>query len=234
MEKGEVQDSVRSKLNNIPFEREIAMQVSDLVDPARFPAVARFMETQVEMQFGDLRVLLQLPTEHWQVGCNFAAANTLLNLVSGFSVCFMDAGLETRSRPRDRGKRFKRLLDLYYPWDGESWPPGQCSKWLYDVARNPLAHSLGIQTNAIREWGGIAKRPLSPSEIALLETTRDRPEWLGPTLIVKAVNEGEPGVFLSIPGLYWGIWRLLENLCADQTHMEKAETLMGQLGYGAV
>ena len=162
------------------------MQLSDLVDSARFPAVAKFLDTQVEMQFADLRVLLQLPTGDWQAGCNFAAANMLLNLLSGFSVCLMNAGLEALTERRDRGIRFKNLLDQYYPWDAESWSPNQCSEWLYDVARNPLAHSLGIRVTAIRQWGGIAKRPLRPAEIEVLEAIRERPNWLGPTLIFLA------------------------------------------------
>ena len=210
------------------------MRVSDFVDTAQFPAVARFLDSQVEMQFADLRVLLRLPTGDWGAGCNFAAANVLLNLVSGFSVCLFNAGVNALTERGDRGKRFKNLLERYYPWDAEPWPPDQCSDWLYDVARNPLTHSLGIQVTAIRQRGGIAKRPLSPAEIEELEKNRQRPIWLGPTLIVKAVDGSEPGVFLSVPGLYWGIWRLLENLCGDQEQIGKSEMLLGQLGYGSV
>ena len=208
------------------------MQVSGLVDARRFPSVAQFLERQVEMQFADLRVLLQLPLGNFKAGCNFAACAVLLNLLSGFSVCLFDASVEALASQKGRGRRFKDLLVQTYPWNAEPWPSRECSKWLYEMARNPLAHSLGIQVTTVPEWNGIAKRPLTVGEVATLETSDQRPSWLGPTLFQRPVN-GDIGTFLSIPGLYWGTWRVLGKLCTDSDQMTGAERLLSKLGYGA-
>ncbi len=213
------------------------MKVSDLLDQREYPAVWKFLETQVEMQFADLRVLLQLPLGSPNApGCNFATAAVLLNLLSGFSVCLFDTSVESLKSRTGRGDRLKRLLTRYYPWDGEQFSPTKGSEWLYDVIRNPMAHSLGVQVTSEDKWVGIWKRSLSLVEVKRLEDDSQRPIWvdqevLGLTVFKRPVSGGQICEFLSVPCLYWGVWRLLDRLCKDPTQMKKAEELLEQLGF---
>ena len=104
------------------------MRISDSVDADRFPSVAKFLEKQVEVQIAELRVLLQQPLLQGGTDCSFAAANALLNLISGLSVCLFESSCEALTNRRDRGKRFKKLLREYFPWAGEQWSPDECSR----------------------------------------------------------------------------------------------------------
>ena len=207
------------------------MRVFQLVHAESYPAVCQFLETQVEMQMADLRVLLQLPTGQWTSGCNFATTGVLLNLISGYSVCLFEASTESFTDRQGRGGRFKRLLEQYYPWDDEGVGAAEGSKWLYGVTRNPLTHSLGVQVGSVFRPAGIAKRPLTADQIETAECSSIRPDWLPTTLFKKKSESGESVEFLSVPTLYWGMWRLLERLTKDDGQMNKAEGLLSTLFY---
>lgn len=209
------------------------MRAKAYVNSEEFPAVANFLDAQVEMQFEDLRVMLRLPLGGWRAGCNFAAATVLLNLISGFSVCLFQASNEPPGKRRDSGARFKNLLRRYYPWGAEPWEESECGKRLYCMFRNPLSHSLGIPSAATRKWDRIGKQPLTPPKIALLEGSSKRPDWLGPTLIERTIDGDQSSVCLSIPSLYWGVWRMLERICGDAAEMSNAEHLLIQFGFGS-
>ena len=84
------------------------------IDAATPELVKDFIRFQVDMQFHDIHCMLRLPLPEpgLNAGCNFAAANTLLILVSGIStVLYKQTG--------DSGKRFIRALEDCYPWDCE-------------------------------------------------------------------------------------------------------------------
>src|SRR4029077_13800183 len=90
---------------------------------ADYPNVQRFVLSYLAMQFGDVRAMLRLPTgegeNRIENGCNFAAAATICNLVSGISVVFFNRRGRPpgpRQPPRDRRVRFRDLLNAYYPW----------------------------------------------------------------------------------------------------------------------
>lgn len=180
------------------------------------------------MQFEDLRVLLRFPWGEFTAGCNFPAAAVLLNLISGFSVCFYKTSVKALTNRSDRSQRFRHVLTLYYPMSGEAWNPEDVAKWLYDEARNPIAHSLAIQasSDAQNPRTGIAKISLTPEQIKELETSVAKPKWLPQTLWEKVSDTGESIIFLSIPTLYWGVWRMLEGLCNDPKQMSDAESLL--------
>jgi hypothetical protein len=84
------------------------------------------LEEHVNMQFEDPRVLLRLPQKQLapDVGANLATAAHLLNLVSGFSVCFYNAGSHSITERRTSGKR-KGLLRGFSRWGFE---PDGCSE----------------------------------------------------------------------------------------------------------
>ena len=208
------------------------MQTKTLVDKGPYPSVEKFLARHVEMQFADLRAMLRLPTEELQGGCNFAATAVLMNLISGFSVCLYNANL---GNTRDRGNRFNVMLNTYYPWQvgGEVNSDAEGSKKLYEFWRNPLAHRLGIHLG--KEWIGIGKSPLTASQIEELEASATPPGSLrmnptGPTFI-RETTQLEPSTMLSVPGLYWGTWRLLTKLCQDRTQMATAGKVLKAQGF---
>ena len=205
------------------------MQASALVDAQDFPTVARFLDRHVEMQFADLRVMLQLPWGEFNAGCNFAAATVMLNLLSGFSVCLFEASKEALEHTARRGPRFKSCLQQYYPWNGEECSSEQASQWLYQIFRNPLVHSLGVLYPLRTQWSGIKKWPLSLADILEMESGPQRPDWLPLTFEISRSPSGETHIVLSCPSLYWGTWRVLEKLCKDFTQMSKAEELLENL-----
>ncbi len=223
------------------------MEAFRMVDSEKYPSVGLFLREHVEMQFADLRLMLQMPLGNEQgPGCNYASTAVLMNLISGFSVCLYDASKAALKDRRNRGPRFKALLTKYYPWEGEKLGQEEGSELLYNMVRNPLAHSLGINADMydevaeesdVEEWTGIAKRSMNLAEIATLESSSVRPTWLGEgrfTWFERTLASGETGKFLSVPCLYWGVWRTLERLCSDTTQMDKANTLLGSLEFRRV
>ena len=206
------------------------VRVSALVDRTEFPSVWTMLDEQVEPWFVCLRMLLLLPSgTELKGGCNLAVASTLLSLVSGFSVCLYDASIDSLTKRGNRGARFRHLLRDCYPWGAEDVSPTEGAKWLYQVQRNPLVHSLGVQADAIPAWSGIANRQLDGAAIEALERSSRRPDWLPPLFMKLNVPASTEGTYLSIPTLYWGTWQILSKLCRDSSQMEKAEGLAKKL-----
>jgi len=125
------------------------MLVSQLATTDGYPHVQRFLVTLIDMQFSDVRAMLQLPRPDVGItpGCNFAITSTLCNLLSGISTTvYKPTALlhEDRSRYRT-GAAFQDLVRDFFPYT----PPGAADfpAELYQLCRNPLAHSAGL-TNA--------------------------------------------------------------------------------------
>src|SRR2546430_509260 len=118
--------------------------------PSEFPEVQsraglkRLLAEHVDMQFVDVRTMLQLPLADLARGftptsyilkivrrilhlpelglaggCNFATASFLLNIIAGSSVCFYNTSESAFTTRNDRRDRFKKLLADFYPWHGE-------------------------------------------------------------------------------------------------------------------
>jgi hypothetical protein len=193
----------------------IPLQPSDIQGLAQYSQVKRFFTTHLDMQVNDIRGMMRLPLPEIGItgGCNFAAAASLCNLVSGTSkVLYSPTNSNAGS-----GQRFKEVLQIYFPWD-PSDDKEAVAELLYDLVRNPLAHSLGVlESGSIPT--AITKGPLTLEQIEELETSQVRPRWVPFT-----VARNSSGNFVSVEGLYWGYFRLLENLVGDAAQMSAAES----------
>ncbi len=181
------------------------------------------------MQFVDLRTILRLPLPGLTGGCNLPAATAIFNIISGASVCFFNASINTLSNQRDRGPRFKDVLKGHYPWQGEPLPKDDAILILYNNARNPLVHSLGLDSPALKgPFSRVvnSKEPLSEMQIEQLENQLQRPQWAGSTLSqYVTLAGGDREVTLSVPALYWGVHRMLHSLFADATQVALSDQL---------
>lgn len=157
------------------------------------PCLQQLISVQVDMQFADLRTLLRLPASPRDGGANLTTATLAFNLIAGASVLLYRSSVEVLRQRGDRGERFREVLRGYYPWTDGDLHTNDAITALYEWTRNPLAHSLGVGKDrrlfpGAPEIAGkpvsvmIAKRPLSPTEIEVVCTTRERPEALDPTV----------------------------------------------------
>lgn len=200
-----------------------------------YPQLKRLLTHQVDMQFVDLRCLLELPRIQGEGGCNFAAATVLFNIIAGSSVCFYDAKPEGLTNRGDRGRRFVGILNDFYPWIEEIVAKNVAVSSLYQSARNPLAHSLGIDTpnsNMKAKQVFLKKWPLTANQIQELEDSVNRPPWAEGTIVhIRRLQSRGEQVAISIPALYWGVHRMLHTLFADQTQVKNAEALVEHFGH---
>jgi hypothetical protein len=99
----------------------LTYRVSVAVDRSRFPSLFSFVEWGIDMQVADVRDLLRLPMPEagLESGQNFAATAALVNLIAGASIWFFEASEEGLANRGDRGRRYCKTLDAYWPWDGE-------------------------------------------------------------------------------------------------------------------
>jgi hypothetical protein len=205
--------------------------------PSAYPEVhkyshlRRLLQAHVDMQFEDVRTLLMLPRgKTLPGGCNFAAATMLFNIIAGSSVALYNTSEQALAITGDRGKRFRSLLSDFYPWDGEKVPKSDFASILYDLARNPLSHSLGLDpppsTKSAFQTVEIVKWPLTRARILKLEESVRRPKWALATIAdTSDLIGGGKKYALSIPALYWGVHGMLRSLFADTSHAVKAEAL---------
>jgi hypothetical protein len=204
--------------------RPINRRPSELPGLAAYPAVQHMFQTHLDMQFDDLRSMLRLPTRLQRGGCNFAAAALLMNLISGFSVVLYndpDPGMPPATDRRRRGDRLRHLLVDLLPHDPAVDPPRQIiADVLYTFARNSLTHALGLRQPALEPEITIAKRRLTSADIAILESSAVRPGGLVTSVVTQTAGGG---YVISVAGLYWATFRLLEVLVAAPNHMALAQ-----------
>src|ERR1700738_2018276 len=185
------------------------MLPSEFQEVRGYRSLQRMFEAQLDMQFADMRTLLRLPREDADAGCNFAAAAMLFNLIAGASVVLYNARVSAVTQANDRGKRFKDVLEAFYPWEGEPLQPRAGADALYKLARNPLAHTLGLDSpDPGRVTVLLKKSPLSLEEIEELENSISRPGWAGSTIEQSVLSDGTAQTIISIPMLYWGVHRM--------------------------
>lgn len=122
--------------------------------------------------------------------------------------------------------RFLSLLRDYYPWSEEPWQGvrngDKAANILYDLFRNPFAHSIGLDTEIVggaRKYKSVRLRTrknqlrlgvsrvnidgsvgLSRLRVQELETAAKRPVWLPATL-----NSTGGAYALSCEALYRGV-----------------------------
>jgi hypothetical protein len=198
------------------------------VKPSEFKEVEKyrhlraFLSRHFDMQVGDVRCLLQLPMkEHGlDAGCNFAAVNILADLLAGSSVLFYCPSLEGLSTPGDRGKRFKRLVEDFFP--SKPLGPSDTAEALYSIVRNPLTHALGVGSEQVL----VRKDRLTSGQIDELEENGKKPTWCP----APVQREGSAYI-VDARGFYWGFHRMLHNLFAAPQHAGLADRLAAQIGF---
>ena len=194
------------------------------------PRVTALIRRLEDHYFRDVHCLLRLPVPNYRLtaGCNFAIAQVLMSVVGGLSTTLYARGGES-------GRRFKKLLIDYYPWDLEpshTVTPQQGAEVIYSVFRNPLAHNLGIdvgkkaRTPAVKvkrlgTKGG--KRGLPEKTIELLERADGR------VTMSATVTLRSDATVLLVEALYWGIRVMIERLVNDGPRMSCAETYLASL-----
>jgi hypothetical protein len=191
----------------------------------------QMLQAQVDMQIEDVRALLRLPLQEAGVaGCNFSTAAIILNIIAGASVCLYEASTSSLAERGNRGDRFRSLVMTYYP-SGEVLAPAELASVLYDAARNPLAHSLGFSYREDQAGTRVAilKDPLTPDQVAELESSDSRPRWLPPTVSRSDLSDGTVEYRLSVPTLYWGLHRMLHSLLSDPLQVSKADAMAESL-----
>ena len=197
------------------------MLPSEIPEVQEYYYLKRLLQAQVDMQFMDLRSMLLLPRKEigLEGGCNLAATAILFNIIAGFSVCLFESGEDALRNRGDRSRRFREIIRQYYPWENEPVEKNQFVNILYDSARNPLTHSLGLDTPPSQTIGKqvvLQKYALTMPQILELEDSQKRPAWLAPTLIgVHELAHGSVEVVISVPTLYWGVNRMIRNLFSN-------------------
>ena len=207
---------------------------------ADYPNVARLLDIQVDMQFVDLATLLQLPLEHLGLmgGCNLTATVAACSIISGASVLFFEASLDSvlgklsDANSLRSGERFRRLVDNYFPWeDDEVVLLSDASSLLYAHTRNPLTHRLGVGkagatfpglggTTVLLSKGSLP----APWIMELMRGDPVRPEFAGRTM----TRDGDAYV-IDVASLTWGVCRMLRRLLADDRQIQAAEDVAKHL-----
>lgn len=197
------------------------MKPSEFEEVADYPGLKDFLDRHFDMQVNDVRCMLLLPMADagLDAGCNFAAVNILSDLIAGSSVLFYCASIEGLTNPGDRGKRFKRLVDDFFP--SEPLGSSETSKALYAVVRNPLTHALGVGDERVL----VAKDRLSAEQVTELEEAKKRPAWCP-----APVSKDDSAYVVDARGLYWGFHRMLHGLFAAPQHAGPADRLAAQIG----
>jgi hypothetical protein len=204
------------------------MLPSEFLEVRGHPNLRQMLQGQVDMQFSDLRTLLRLPQAGLESGCNFTAAAILFNLIAGSSVFFYDPSKDSLLDRQARGRRFKEMLGKFYPSQGEAIPRDQLASLLYESARNPFAHSLGLDATPKDPKVKIVvfnKWPLTENEVRELEDSSARPDWAPPTVSSRILADGATELLISIPTLFWGVHRTLHALFADFAYVAAADAL---------
>ncbi|MCK5236251.1 MAG: hypothetical protein KAR06_04620 [Deltaproteobacteria bacterium] len=192
------------------------MLPSEYYEIESYPNIKHVFEKQLDMLFNDLRCMLKSPLPGCSSGYNLSITMIILNLFSGFS--------RRLFRPNARlvdNERYILMLEEFFPWDGETLSPTDCSEMLYGAVRNPLTHELGIKgkykVNLIKNGRS------SDNEIKELEDSLLKPTWLPQIFSNVLICQDLYEKHISITGLYWGTHRLLHKLLADTNHASRAE-----------
>jgi hypothetical protein len=214
---------------------------SEFAEVSAYPPLRRLLDQHIDMQFEDLRAVLRLPARRAlgsPAGGNFLSASALLGMVSGSSVLFLRAGPEAFRYPFHSQERFRDVLG-FMPWDAKtaSIQRGAGIKRLYSYARNPLAHAFGVSYNPGKAAGqvpkqlqwtlAINKNRLSLNQVYELEESVVRPSFAGPPLrrLAKKTPTQPERLVLDVPGLYWGVHRMLHALFGSPAEVTGANEM---------
>src|ERR1700682_6366665 len=96
------------------------MFISQIVDLKNYALVRDFFVSHLDMQFSDVRAMLQFPRPDVGIkpGCNFAIVSTICNLLSGISTTiYKPAHLIHEVKSKCESKRaFQGLIRDFFPY----------------------------------------------------------------------------------------------------------------------
>lgn len=211
---------------------------SQYPEVGRWPAIRELLHIQVDMQIADLRTLLCLPRQDEPglgAGCNLTAATLAFNIIAGASVLFWQSSVAALKPARDRGQRFQNLVQAKYPWSDEDAVDAEFgSKLMWDWARSPLTHTLGVGKNAHLLPGQPRKERgvwFLKSEHGLSgEMAEDlMSSYARPALVLATVTAEYGGYAIYVETLAWGITRMLRDLFADEDQASRADATAREL-----
>lgn len=208
------------------------MLVSQLAPTVGFPCVQNFVSQVLDMQFADVRAMLQLPRPEVGItpACNFAIVSSLCNLISGISTTiFKPADLLHEVQSKCGSSRaFRSLVEGFFPYT----PPGsnRFPEQLYQLCRNPMAHSAGLMdaSSPVVFFTRIfdsAHPNVGWSDEELEDIERpDRPFSLPHPGIVVDPNRWT----LHCDSFYMDVIDIMRRLDADPIQLRAAETRFSQ------
>ncbi len=205
------------------------MLVSQLAPATGYPHVHGFLVQLLDMQFADVRAMLQLPRPDIGIrpGCNFAIVSSLCNLISGISTTIYKPShllQEVQSPKCGSARAFHGLIRDYFPYT----PPGAVDfpQQLYDLCRNPMAHSAGLMDArapvvAFARIFDPSHDSFGWSDEQLEDLERpDRPQF---SLPYPGIAIDQTRWTLHCDSFYMDVIDMLRHLNADPTQMQAAE-----------
>ncbi len=208
------------------------MLASQMAPAHGYPQVHGFIVSLLDMQFNDVRAMLQLPRPDVGItpGCNFAITSTLCNLLSGISTTIYKPPhlLHEAESNYGSGAAFRNLVRDFFPYT----PAGAADfpRELYQLCRNPLAHSAGLigAASPVVAFTRIfdASHPdqgWSDQELTDLERPGAPFQLPHPGIVVN----GQQWT-LHCDSFYLDVIGLLRRLTADAAQMTAAERRFGQ------
>lgn len=210
------------------------MLVSQLAPATGYPMVQAFLVNVLDMQFADVRAMIQLPRPDIGItpGCNFAIVSTLCNLVSGISTTIYKppGTLNDNSSPNYGSARaFRDLVTDFFPYVPAGATDFPCE--LYQLCRNPMAHSAGLM-DALSPVVFFT-RILDPSHPDVGWTDREledleRPDTPQFNLPLAGIVIDSKRWTLHCDSFYLDVIEMLRRVCANSVQMKAAEGRFAQ------
>jgi hypothetical protein len=144
-------------------------------------------------------------------------AHVLLATVSGISAKLL------HPPSKYSGKQFQECLTRFFPWDID--PPigvsnEEAAKTLYEVFRNPLVHSLGLNgagAPAVKIGHVLRGTDDAENRVEELERLAVKP-YANPSLVVTPERR-----VLWLDPFYWGVRKLVERWARDADQVSHAD-----------
>jgi len=187
--------------------------------PSLPPPVAQVIRGPVENYLHDVHWMLAMTLPGGPDGPGRQLQNpiaiTLLAVVAGVSTELYQVSDSTPT-----GRRFKRCLIDYFPWDID--PPRGVSKdeaanILYKSFRNPMVHFLGLSHPLTTKVGSVLRGTQdAEARVEELERLTEKP-YSDPSLVATS----EKGV-LWVDPFYWGVRQMVQRWARDDQQVAAA------------
>jgi hypothetical protein len=141
---------------------------------------------------------------------------------------FWESSVEALKPGPGRGRRFKDLLREKYPWTPEDDVDAELgAKAMWEYARSPLSHTLGVgkaahlfpgHPNRRTVWLLKSEHGLPAEAAEELMSSYVKLDWLSATITIKY-----GGHAIHVDTLAWGVCRMLRDLFADEVQASAAD-----------